>query len=65
MQLDVVYCDQGEQTCVAVAVPIAFPRHCDDGELSAAWPVVYNARASTLRKSVNCVTIWHEANCGR
>lgn len=42
MQLDVVYCDQGEQTCVAVAVPIAFPRHCDDGELSAAWPVVYN-----------------------
>eukprot|EP00752_Nemacystus_decipiens_P006389 g5759.t1 len=31
MQLDVVYCDQGDQTCVAVAVPIAFPRHCDDG----------------------------------
>ncbi|CAM9104279.1 unnamed protein product [Pylaiella littoralis] len=31
IQLDVVYCDHGEQTCVAVAVPIAFPHHCDDG----------------------------------
>lgn len=34
MSLDVVYCDRGEQTCVAVAVPIKFPYHCDDGELS-------------------------------
>lgn len=32
MSLDVVYCDSGEQTCVAVAVPIRFPYHCDNGE---------------------------------
>lgn len=32
MSLDVVYCDSGEQTCVAVAVPIKFPYHCDNGE---------------------------------
>ncbi|CAN0066710.1 unnamed protein product, partial [Sphacelaria rigidula] len=30
MSLSVMYCDQGEQTCVAVAVPIQFPYHCDD-----------------------------------
>ncbi|CAM9401883.1 unnamed protein product [Choristocarpus tenellus] len=29
MSLDVMYCEQGEQTCVAVAVPIVFPYHCD------------------------------------
>ncbi|CAB1102217.1 unnamed protein product [Ectocarpus sp. CCAP 1310/34] len=32
MQLDVVYCDQGERTCVAVAVPVIFPYHCNDAD---------------------------------
>ena len=32
MQLDVVYCERNEQTCVAVAVPIMFPYHCQNGE---------------------------------
>lgn len=32
MQLEVVYCESRQQTCVAVAVPIKFPYHCDDGE---------------------------------
>ncbi|CAN0318264.1 unnamed protein product, partial [Discosporangium mesarthrocarpum] len=32
MSLEVVYCDRGEQTCVAVAVPIVFPYHCDTEE---------------------------------
>lgn len=30
MQLDVVYCDRNEQTCVAVAVPIMFPYRCQN-----------------------------------
>lgn len=34
MSLAVIYCDHGEQTCVAVAVPIKFPFHCDDGKYS-------------------------------
>jgi hypothetical protein len=37
IMLEVVYCDKVQDTCVAVAVPVKFPHHCDTAaEVDAA-----------------------------
>lgn len=54
MQLDVVYCDRNEQTCVAVAVPIMFPYRCQNGE---TYEYSRQQRTSTLDRPLRSLML--------